>query len=126
MIQSLAVILLCQLVGEALTRGLALPVPGPVFGMALMLLALVARDTLKPKLPAALTDGTLEATARGILAQLSLLFVPAGVGVVQNLDVLGQYGLALGAALVVSTLAALLATVLTFVLVARWLRSEPD
>jgi putative effector of murein hydrolase LrgA (UPF0299 family) len=119
MIASLAAILLCQLIGEALAHGLDLPLPGPVIGMALMLVALAARDRFRPRLPAPLADGTLEGVARAILAQLSLLFVPAGVGVVQHLDVLGTYGVALVIALVVSTLAALLATVATFVLVAR-------
>jgi len=119
MIASFATILLCQLIGEAIAHGFDLPLPGPVIGMALMLAALAARDRFKPRLPAPLADGTLEGVARAILAQLSLLFVPAGVGVIQNLHVLGHYGLALIAALLVSTLAALLATVWTFVLVAR-------
>jgi len=119
MIASLATILLCQLLGEAIAHGLGLPLPGPVIGMALMLGALALRDRARPRLPRPLLDGTLESTARALLAQLSLLFVPAGVGVIQNLNVLGQYGIALAAALVISTLASLLATVLTFVWVAR-------
>ena len=49
-----------------------------------------------------------------MLASLSLLFVPAGVGVVQYFDLLTRYGLALGVALIVSTLATLLATVGVF------------
>lgn len=120
MIASLALILLAQLAGEALARGLALPVPGPVLGLVLLLLFLGAR----PRLPAALVppplrDGTLEATGKGLLAHLSLLFVPAGVGVVQRLDVLAAHGAALAAALLVSTLLALVATVATFRAVSR-------
>ena len=119
MIASLAIILLCQLVGEAIARGLGLPLPGPVIGMALMLGVLALRDGIRSKLPSPLADGTLENTARALLAQLSLLFVPAGVGVMQNLRVFGNYGLALAVALLVSTLAALLASVFTFIWVAR-------
>eukprot|EP01035_Chromulina_nebulosa_P057901 gene57901-79330_t len=33
MIASLSLILLCQLAGEIIVRGLAVPVPGPVIGM---------------------------------------------------------------------------------------------
>ena len=124
MIASLATMLACQLLGEAIARGVGLPVPGPVIGMALMLTALALRDTVAPKMPRALVDGTLEHTARSLLAQLSLLFVPAGVGVIQNLDILRRDGLALVAVLLISTLASLLATVCTFIWVARRVGAE--
>jgi putative effector of murein hydrolase LrgA (UPF0299 family) len=119
MIASLAAILLCQLLGEAIARGLGLPLPGPVIGMAVMLALLALRDATKLSQPRAIADGTLESTARALLAQLSLLFVPAGVGVIQNLRIFGHYGVALAVALLISTLAALLATVVTFVWVAK-------
>ncbi|RVU21524.1 CidA/LrgA family protein [Methylobacterium oryzihabitans] len=120
MIVSLTLLLLCQLVGEILARGLALPLPGPVIGMALLLVVLVLRDRRPGGLPPPLVDGTLESTGKGLLAHLSLLFVPAGVGVVGRLDVLAAHGVALAVTLVVSTAAALAATVLTFTWVARW------
>jgi putative effector of murein hydrolase LrgA (UPF0299 family) len=44
MIASLSLILLCQLAGEVIVRGFALPVPGPVVGLMLLLLLLLARD----------------------------------------------------------------------------------
>lgn len=119
MIVSLAALLVAQLAGEALARGFALPVPGPVIGMALMLVFLGLRDRRPGLLPSALTDGTLEATGKGLLANLSLLFVPAGVGVFGRLDVFRAHGLALGLILVVSTLCALVATAATFLLVSR-------
>ena len=55
----------------------------------------------------------------GLLAALPLLFVPAGVGVVQYMGLLREQGLALAVALVVSTIATLLATVGVFLLVKR-------
>lgn len=119
MILSLTLLLLCQLAGEILARTFALPVPGPVLGMALLLGVLVLRDRRPGGLPAPLTDGTLERTGKGLLAHLSLLFVPAGAGVIGRLDVLAAHGLALAAALVVSTALALVATVYTFAYVAR-------
>ena len=119
MIAALALILLCQLAGEAIAHGSGLPVPGPVLGMALLVALLLLRDRVQTPLPAFIRDGTVERTGRGLLSHLSLLFVPAGVGVVQNLDVLATSGLALAVALVASTLLAMLAAVATFRLVAR-------
>lgn len=120
MILSLTLLLLCQLAGEILARAFALPVPGPVVGMALLLAVLILRDRRPGGLPAPLTDGTLERTGKGLLAHLSLLFVPAGAGVIGRLDVLAAHGLALAVSLVVSTAVALVATVLTFSTVAKF------
>ncbi len=118
MIASLALILLAQLVGEAIARGAGVPIPGPVIGMGLMFVFLLLRDTTRiglPRvLPKPLTDGTLEVTARGLLMNLSLMFVPAGVGVVGRLDLLRAQGLKLAIVLVVSTALSLLVTVLVF------------
>ena len=55
----------------------------------------------------------------GILRHLSLLFVPAGVGVVGHLDRLGPQALALGAAILISTALAIAAGALAFTLEAR-------
>jgi holin-like protein len=121
MLFALTVILLCQLFGEVLVRGAGLPIPGPVLGMVLLLGILTIRGRFRPSV-AAQQEGSLETTSSGLLAHLSLLFVPAGVGVIQHLDVFATYGLALAASLVLSTVAALLATALTFVAVARWFR----
>ena len=118
MIASLALILLAQLCGEAIARGFGLPVPGPVIGMGLMFAFLLARDAqsspLRRLLPAPLVDGNLETIAKGLLANLSLLFVPAGVGVVGRLDLLRTQGAKLAVILLVSTAVSLLTTVFVF------------
>ena len=67
----------------------------------------------------ALASSDLGRAAAGLLGSLSLFFVPAGVGVVQYLGLLREQGVALAAALVVSTLATLVATVGVFILVKR-------
>lgn len=130
MIVAFALVLLCQLFGEAAARGTGMPVPGPVIGMALMIALLALRDAAGRSalrwLPAPLVDGGLERTCKGLLAHLSLLFVPAGVGIVGRLDVLATHGIALAVVLVTSVLATLTATVLTFVAVARLLEHGPD
>jgi len=110
MIHGLATLLACQLAGEVAVRATGLAVPGPVLGMALMAALLLAFPALW---------AVVRATAEGLLGHLSLLFVPAGTGVVAHLDRLGPDGPALIAALVLSTLAGLVVTVLTFVWLAR-------
>lgn len=104
MIPALAILLVCQLIGEALVRTLAVPVPGPVVGMALLLLVLVWRPSVL---------GAVKTTAQTLLQHLSLLFVPAGVGVMLHLQRLGDEALAIGVALVLSTLVGLASAALT-------------
>ena len=119
MIASLSIILVCQLIGEIFVRSLRLPVPGPVVGMALLFALLVARDRVAALARGPLRDNAVEGTAKGMLAHLSLLFVPAGVGVVQNLDLLEQRGAAIALVLVASVLVTLLVTAGTFLVINR-------
>jgi holin-like protein len=92
-LRGLAVLLLLQALGEGVTRALALPFPGPVVGMVLLLLALHWPPLREP----------IAAAAEFLLAHLSLLFVPVGVGVITHLDVISRYGLRLLVVVVVST-----------------------
>ncbi|EIM25946.1 CidA/LrgA family protein [Microvirga lotononidis] len=117
MIVSLTVILLCQLLGEIVTHGFGWPLPGPVLGMLFLLVALSLRDRIRTKIPE--FGRALDSTGKGLLAHLSLLFIPASVGVIQRLDVLAEYGVGLGVALVVSTFVTLVVTVVAFVVVSR-------
>lgn len=110
MLGHLTLILACQLTGEIIVRAGGLPVPGPVLGMLLLLALLLALPALAPR---------MELTAQGILAHLSLLFVPAGVGVLGHLGALGANGPAIAAALVLSTLAAIAVGALVFVGLSR-------
>jgi holin-like protein len=119
MLLSLGLILLCQLVGEAVTRGTGISVPGPVIGLVLCVLLLLVRDRIGRWAPSELRDGTFEETGRGILSHLSLLFIPAGVGVVQRLDVLAGNALPIAVAVIVSTVLSLAVTAWIFSVVAR-------
>ena len=119
MVRGFFILLLFQLVGEVLARGLSLPAPGPVVGLALLVAALSVSRAWRPFDDEALARSELGQTAEILLRSLSLLFVPAGVGVVQYLGLLQAQGVALAAALVVSTLSTLIATVGVFVLVKR-------
>jgi holin-like protein len=119
MIASLSLILLCQLAGEVFVRGLALPMPGPVIGLMLLLALLLARDRFPVLARGPLQGDGVESASRGLLANLSLLFVPAGVGVVQKLDLVAEHGIAFLGVLAVSVLVTLLVTVATFLLASR-------
>jgi holin-like protein len=119
MIRGFFILLVFQLVGEVLARGLALPAPGPVIGLALLVAALALYGRSRPFDEEALAASGLGQASRGLLAALPLLFVPAGVGVIQYLGLLRDQGVALAAALVVSTVATLIATVGVFLLVKR-------
>jgi holin-like protein len=119
MIASLSLILLCQLAGEVIVRGLALPTPGPVLGLLFLLLLLLARDRFAPLARGPLQGDGVENASRGLLANLSLLFVPAGVGVVQKLDLIATHGIAVAAVLAISVVVTLLVTVATFLVASR-------
>ncbi len=124
MIRGFALLLLCQLVGEGVARGFGLPVPGPVLGLVLLVVGLaLAKRRSRPQADvSAVAD--VERVSNGLLSVLALLFVPAGVGVVQHLGLISAHGLGLGLALVGSTAITLVVTVLVFVGVARLTGAE--
>ncbi len=95
MLAALTVLLVYQLVGEIAVVALGLPIPGPVVGMALLFASLILRGTVSED---------LRDTANGLLRHLSLLFVPAGVGVMAHLHRLTNEWLPISVSLVSSTL----------------------
>ena len=95
MVEWFTVLVLCQLAGEALVAAAHLPIPGPVCGMAFLFGVLVWNGRVPED---------LGKTANALLSNLSLLFVPAGAGVMLHFKLLAGEWPALGAALVVSTL----------------------
>lgn len=101
MLASLTLLLVFQLIGETVVQWLRLPVPGPVLGMLLLFAALVLRG----EVPTALRD-----TANGLLQHLSLLFVPAGAGVMTHLGLLATAWLPITVAILLSTAVTLLVT----------------
>jgi len=94
-------LLVYQLAGESIVLLLGLPVPGPVVGMLLLFLTLLAKGR---------TGVHLEATANGLLSHLSLLFVPAGVGVLVHIDMIADEWIPITIALLLSTLLTLAVT----------------
>jgi holin-like protein len=116
MLYALAVLLSCQLAGEAFVRAFGLAVPGPVVGMMLLAVLMLVKAPLPSEL-----GGTVDT----LLKHLSLLFVPAGVGVIQHFDRLRGEGVRLLAVVLLSTAITLAVTALVFAGVAR-LMSDDD
>ena len=110
MLPSLTVLLLFQLAGEVLVQLLRLPVPGPVLGMGLLFAALFAPRWLPRE---------LRQTAGNLLQHLSLLFVPAGVGIIQHARRVSEEWFPIAVALVLSVVITIAVTALTIRALAR-------
>lgn len=106
----ITLLLVCQLTGETLARLFDLDLPGPVIGMVLLFTGLVIRGYVP--------DG-LQQTAGGLLSHLSLLFVPAGVGVVTHLSLVADQWVPIVGALIVSAVTTIGVTALIMVWLAR-------
>ena len=94
MIGALTLLLVFQLAGEVIAQAFALALPGPVIGMALLFAALVLRGG---------PSHDLRRTAQGLLQHLSLLFVPAGTGIMLHFHRMADEWLPLVVSLLAST-----------------------
>ena len=101
MLNYLTLIFVCQLLGEMITGALGLPIPGPVLGMVLLFGFLMWRGNV---------PSPLGEVAGSLQRAMSLLFVPAGAGVILHAHLLADALLPLGLALLVSTVLAVLVT----------------
>jgi holin-like protein len=113
MLAGLTWLLVFQCLGEALVYLTGLPVPGPVVGMLLLFVGLRVRGTI----PLALSTA-----ATGLLQHLSLLFVPAGVGVMLHFGRVADEWPAIVAAIVASTV---LAIAVTAIVMRALVRRQP-
>lgn len=111
MLNALTLIFCCQLAGELLVTAAAIPVPGPVCGMALMFGGLMWRGGIPED---------LAQVGDALLGNLSLLFVPAGVGVMLHLRLIEAEILPISVALIGSTLVTIAVTATLM----RWLNRE--
>ncbi len=101
MLAYLTFIFCCQLAGEVIVRALGVPVPGPVLGMLLLFLFLFVRGSVPE---------SLSRTADALLGHLSLLFVPAGVGIMLHYRLIEENVVPITIALIGSTALTIAAT----------------
>jgi putative effector of murein hydrolase LrgA (UPF0299 family) len=99
---ALATLVGLQLLGEVLRQALHLPMPGALIGMFLLAVVLVWRGSAGDAGETAVPAPLLTA-ARVLIANMGLLFVPAGVGVMAEMGLLRQDWLPIVAGLLVST-----------------------
>lgn len=95
MLLGLLILLGCQLVGELIVAAAGAPVPGPVVGMLLLVTVLVLGGGRVPD--------ALRKVSDGLLGHLALLFVPAGVGLMNHFGLLAREWMMLAVTLVAST-----------------------
>ena len=95
------ILLSCQLLGEVLVIATGLPLPGPVIGMALLFVGLLLRGSI----PAG-----LDRMGDALLSHLSLLFVPAGVGVMLHAELIGAELLPIAGAVILGTMLTIVVT----------------
>lgn len=107
MLRAIFLLLACQLAGEIIHRLTGLPLPGSVIGMLLLIAWLALVPAERP---------TLGAVTGWLTAHLSIMFVPAAVGLIDEGPILSRYGLGIVTAVVASTLLTLVVTALVF----RW------
>jgi holin-like protein len=121
MIQGLAALLVFQLIGEAIVFGFKLTIPGSVVGLLLLAVALAMVKTRFSR-----TRVDVETTSTALLGNLGLLFVPAGVGIVENLDLVAKNGVTLMLILLASTVITLAVTVWVFIAMRAFLRRAEE
>lgn len=101
MLKGFAILLSLHFFGELIRSLLNLPLPGPVIGMVLLVVALqfdvVQLDEVEP-------------SSRLLLENLGLLFVPIGVGLTLYRKILQANWVSISVSIVVSTLLTLLVT----------------
>lgn len=104
-------LLLFQCAGEAIAYVAGIPIPGPVLGMALLFVVLLMRGR---------ASEPMTTTADGLARHLSLLFVPAGTGVMLHVAQIEAEWVPIACAIAISTILAIAATAITFQWLVRW------
>ncbi|WP_353571030.1 CidA/LrgA family protein [Candidatus Albibeggiatoa sp. nov. BB20] len=106
-IHGITILLIYQLIGEFFVLFLGLPIPGPVVGMILLLLTLLLR---------AHVPISLDISSSTLLGHLSLLFIPAGVGLMAHFELIANQWLPIVMTLILSTVFTMVMTAAIMVL----------
>lgn len=101
-------LLACWLAGQTLVSLTDLPLPGNVAGMLILLVICLAQREVAPR---------LSETSSQLLSQMGLLFVPAGVGLIEHGPLLAREGVAMFAVLAISVVITMAVTAVTL----KWL-----
>ena len=110
MVDGLLILLLFQFLGELVIHFTGLPLPAPVVGMVLLLLALMFSVPY--------SDRVADASG-ALIRHISLLIFPLGVGIVLQWERYSDYALALTVAVIFGTILALVLVALLLKLLLR-------
>ena len=117
-LNGITLLLVYQLVGEITVRLMNVPIPGPVLGMVMLFLTLMIRG----RAPA-----SVDQASSALLSHLSLLFGPAGVGMMAHFGRIADEWLPITLSLLLSTIVTMVATAFIMQLTSRWFAgAEPD
>ncbi|MDX1799957.1 MAG: CidA/LrgA family protein [Marinobacter sp.] len=109
-LNGITILLVYQLVGEISVRLLGLTVPGPVLGMIMLFITLLIRGR---------AGAALSSASSALLSHLSLLFVPAGVGLMVHFHRIASEWLPISLALLLGSVITMMATAAVMLLVVR-------
>ena len=116
-VNGLTVLLFYQLIGEISVRWLGLPVPGPVLGMIMLFITLVIKGNISKSLQGASTT---------LLSHLSLLFIPAGVGMMVHFERIQNEWLPISIALLLSTTITLIFSAVVMLLMSKLVNGKEN
>jgi len=114
-LNGITLLLIYQLAGETSVLLLRIPVPGPVLGMVMLFLTLAFRGK---------SSASLDSASSALLSHLSLLFVPAGVGMIVHFDRIIHEWLPISVALVLSTVITMAASAIIMLASSRLLSKK--
>ncbi|HSP47076.1 MAG TPA: CidA/LrgA family protein [Clostridiaceae bacterium] len=93
-LRQVVIILAILLLGEGIRLATGITIPGTVIGMVLLFIALMTK---------LISLDQIEQVSKFLLDHLAFLFVPAGVGLINSLDVIGSSWLPILVIVLVST-----------------------
>jgi holin-like protein len=110
MLHAAATLIVFQYIGQVIADAVALPIPGVVIALLLLLSALTLRGWWLG--PGHAVPDVLGRLAKALHDHFGLLFVPAGAGIVDNFGRFSAHVPALLAAVLLSTIATIAVTAL--------------
>ena len=123
MLGAIFLIFVFQLIGEATQKYFALPVPGPVIGLVLMLVCLLWSKRIDVPVVAGFRC-KLVTTSQQLIGYLSLLFVPIGVGVIMHLKLLETQLVQIIGVITIGTITTIVFTAFIFLKVGGVIKDE--
>ena len=103
-------ILFVYFLGEVVSKGLSLPIPGNIMGMIFLFIFLVTGIIKLEK---------IENAAKSILDNLAFLFIPAGVGLMNYFGIISNYVAQILFIVVITTFIVMSCTGLTVQLISK-------